>query len=223
MLVSEAICPTHEPIPTVEELRHELKGSDLFSTLDMTNCYHQFQIEEDACRLYAFCMPWVLYHYKRMVMGMSPASSEIQKRIRETIKHCKNAVHIIDDIIVHGTKENHDSYLKAVLETLQQKKVTLCPGKCKIKQTKVKWFGYIFSHAGMSPNPEKCAIIKVWPQPQSGKEIKSFLQTVQFNAKFLGRASANESSPVLTEPLRMLTKKNAKFVWGPKEQEALKS
>ena len=184
----------------------------MFSTLGMTNCYHQFQIEEDACRLYAFCMPWVLYHYKRMVMVMSPASSEIQKRIRETIKHCKNAVHIIDDIIVHGTKENHDSCLKAVLETLQQKKVTLCPSKCKIKQTKVKWFGYIFSHAGVSPNPEKCAIIKDWPQPQSGKEIKSFLQTVQFNAKFLGRASANESSPVLTEPLRMLTKKNVKFV-----------
>ena len=46
--VNEVVYPTHEPIPTTEELRHKLKGSDRFSTLDMTNCYHQFEIEENA-------------------------------------------------------------------------------------------------------------------------------------------------------------------------------
>ena len=43
--VNKAIYPTHEPIPSSEELRHKLKGSDIFSTIDMTNCYYQFEIE----------------------------------------------------------------------------------------------------------------------------------------------------------------------------------
>ena len=37
-----------------------------------------------------------------MVMGTSPASSEIQKCIREAIKDCKNTIHIKDDILVFG-------------------------------------------------------------------------------------------------------------------------
>ena len=91
--VNKVVYPTHEPIPTPEELRHKLKGSDRFSTLDMTNCYYQFEIEEDARKLFVFRTPWGIYRYKRMVMGTSPASSEIQKKIRETISQCENAIH----------------------------------------------------------------------------------------------------------------------------------
>ena len=59
--VNKVIYPTHEPIPTSEELRHNLIGSDRFSTLDMTNCFHQFEIEEKARKLYAFRTPWGIY------------------------------------------------------------------------------------------------------------------------------------------------------------------
>ena len=86
--VNKFIRPTHEPIPTSGELRHQLLGSDRFSKLDMTNCYYQFEIEESARKLYAFRTPWGIYRYKRMVMGTSPASSEVQKKIREILKSC---------------------------------------------------------------------------------------------------------------------------------------
>ena len=43
--VNKSIYSTHEPIPTMEELRHELRGSDRFSSLDFTNCYSQFETE----------------------------------------------------------------------------------------------------------------------------------------------------------------------------------
>ena len=78
--VNKSIYSTHEPIPAVEELRHELRVSNRFSSLDSTDCYYQFEIEENARKLYAFRTPWGTYRYKRMVMGTSPASSEIQKR-----------------------------------------------------------------------------------------------------------------------------------------------
>ena len=54
----------------------------------MTNCYYQFEIEKEARKLYAFRTPWGIYRYKRMVMGTSPASSEVQKRIRSIINKC---------------------------------------------------------------------------------------------------------------------------------------
>ena len=59
--VNKEIYPTHEPIPSSEELRHNLRGSDRFSKLDMTNCYYQFEIEEKARKLFAFRSPWGIF------------------------------------------------------------------------------------------------------------------------------------------------------------------
>ena len=87
-------------------------------------------------------------------------------------------------------------------------------------QPEVKWFGNIYSKDGMSPDPEKCKVIKDWPQPKSCSEVKSFLQTAQFNAKFLVGKHGEQSYPEVTEPLRILTKKNAKFAWGPSQADA---
>ena len=219
--VNEQVYQTHEPIPTPEELRHEFGNSDCFSKLDMTNCYHQFEIEEKARKLFAFRTPLGIFRFKRMVPGVSPASSEIQKRVREMVKSCPNTRSIKDDILVHSKYENHEEILLKTLQTLQEHGVTVRPDKCKLGRPQVKWFGYIFSSAGMSPDPEKCNTIKNWPSPKSKKEVKSFLQTVQFNSKFLGAVNGDgDSYPELTNPLRKLTQKKAKFVWGTREDTA---
>ena len=201
-----------------QELRHRFAGSDRFSTLDMTNCYYQFEIEKSVRKLFAFRTPWGIFRLGRMVQGTSPASSEIQKTIREILKSCDNAENIKDDIIVHGVGKEHDKHLHKVLETLQQSGITLRPDKCCLGQQQVTWFGNVYSKEGMSPDPRKCEIIRNWPAPESTSDIKSFLQTVQFNAKFLGGEPGEKLYPELTEPLRVLTKKNARFIWGNKEQ-----
>ena len=218
--VNKDIYPTHEPIPTTDELRHNLRGSDRFSTLDMTNCFYQFEIEESARKLFAFRSPWGIFRYKRMVMGTSPASSEIQKRIRQIIQNFPNAIHIKDDIMVHGVGKEHDIHLKEVLKALRKHGITLRPDKCHLGQPEVRWFGQIYSQQGTSPDPEKRKVITEWPAPKSSSEVKSFLQTVQFSAKFMGGEAGQRSYPELTEPLRALTKKYARFRWGQREDEA---
>ena len=70
----------------------------------------------------------------------------------------------------------------------------------------------------MSPDSNKCEVIKSWPSPTTKAEVKSFLQTTQFNAKFLTGDKGERSYPELTKPLRDLTKKNAKFKWGDREE-----
>ena len=75
-----------------------------------------------------------------MIMGTSPASSEIQKRVPERIKDCKNAISIKDDFIVHGKDNDHDKHLIKVLKTLSEKGLTLRKEKCSFGQPEVKWF-----------------------------------------------------------------------------------
>ena len=59
--LNKHVYQTHEPIPTPEELRHKLKGSSRFTTLDMVHSFHQFEVEEAAKRLFTFRSPWGLY------------------------------------------------------------------------------------------------------------------------------------------------------------------
>ena len=153
-------------------------------------------------------------------MGTSPASSEVQKRIRSIVKDLPNAIHIKDDILVHGIGREHDLHLRKVRETLQMNGITVRPTKCHLGQSSVKWFGQIYSKSGVSADPEKCAIIKEWPAPKSTSEVKSFLQTTQLNAKFMGGEAGEATYPEFTALLRALTKKYARFRWGNLEDTA---
>ena len=114
-------------------------------------------------------------------MGTSPASSKTQKRLTEIIKDCPNSLNIKDDILIYGKGKKHDTHLHSVLKVLNDKGITLRSEKCSFGQPYVKWFGNIYSKDRMSPDPDKCKIIKQWPQPKSSAGVK----TAQFNAKFL--------------------------------------
>ena len=85
----------------------------------------------------------------------------------------------------------------------------------RIWEAPCKMVGNIYTKDGMSPDPEKCKIIKEWPLPKACNEVKSFLQTVQFNAKFLGGKVGQASYPEVTETLRILTRKNTQFFRRP--------
>ena len=100
-----------------------------------------------------------------MVMGTSPTSSEIQKCIRETIITCKNAINIKDDILIfgQGQDQDHDQHLKEVLTILQDKGLTLRCEKCFLGLPEVKLFKNIYSKDGMSPDLDKCKIIRDCP------------------------------------------------------------
>ena len=72
---------------------------------------------------------------------------------------------------------------------------------------------------GMSADPAKTEIINNWPAPKSVRDIKSFLQMVQFNAVYMAAELPGEMNyPELTAPLRDLTKRRVKFTWTTKHQ-----
>ena len=55
--MEDAIVKAKYPIPTMEELRHEFRGSDRFSVLDMNHAFLQFELAEEAKKLFVFQTP----------------------------------------------------------------------------------------------------------------------------------------------------------------------
>ena len=71
----------------------------------------------------------------------------------------------------------------------------------------------------MSADPAKTEVVRNWPAPKTVRDVKSFLQTVQFNAVYMAAEKEGEMNyPELTAPLRDLTKRKVKFTWTEKHQ-----
>ena len=210
--MNDAVKTSHFPIPTVKELRHNFKGSERFSVLDLNHAFHQFEMDASSKKLFAFYTPWGLYRYNTLVMGTAPASSECHERIRKVVEGLEGVQQIKDDLVVHGSKQTHDERLEKALQRLEEFGLTLRRDKCKMGVPEVSWFGHIFSEQGMSPDPAKVQTIKEWPAPTDKSEVKSFLQTVQFCQEYMRPGSGRTYSDV-TQPLRRLTAKAVQFNW----------
>ena len=120
-------------------------------------------------------------------MGNSLASSEAHRRIKNVL-----TVQIKDDVLVFGDKETHDGRLRAVLERFRNAGLTLRKKKCHLSQPEVKWFGMVYNSQVMSEDPEKAAVIRNWPAPKTVRDVKSFLQTCQFNSVYMAAEEAGE-------------------------------
>ncbi|XP_073014536.1 uncharacterized mitochondrial protein AtMg00860-like [Primulina eburnea] len=60
----------------------------------------------------------------------------------------------------------------------------------------------------------KVEAVRDWPVPKSVIEIRSFLGLAGYYKKFIQVFSS------IVVPMTALTKKNAKFIWGPEWQES---
>ncbi|XP_073304535.1 uncharacterized protein [Primulina huaijiensis] len=75
---------------------------------------------------------------------------------------------------------------------------------------KVAFLSHIVSRYGVEVNPSKVEVVRDWPVPKSVTEIRSFLELAKYYRKFIQGFSS------IAVPLTALTKKNVKFIWGPK-------
>ena len=212
---NKAITREKHPMPTVEDLMADLNSSVVFSKLDLSNAYHQLELEEDSRYITTFSTHMGLWRYKRLLFGVNAASEIFQKRIADLLSDIPGAKNISDDIIVHGKSQaDHDHALKLTLDRLSSSGAKLNKDKCIFSVNKITFFGHVFSNAGVSADPEKVKSIVGQSPPQNSAEIRSFLGMTQYVARYIPHYAT------LTEPLRRLTRQDVPWRWSRDEQNS---
>jgi len=88
----------------------------------------------------------------------------------------------IDDIIISGkTKEEHMKTMDEVLERLEQSGLRANQEKYSF----LRLCGHIMSSEGLRQSPKKVKAITDMPVPKDIAQIRSFLEMVQYYARFL--------------------------------------
>ena len=154
--------PFKQPIPRVQDILDGLKGQVWFSTLDMSQAYHQGEITEECRKFTAFSTPWSLLEWVRIPYGLSNAPPYFQQFINETLQDLKDRICVafLDDILIFGkTFKEHKRNVRTVIQCLKKKGIKLNPKKCYFFKKEVRYLGRLISKDGYRPDPENTAAL----------------------------------------------------------------
>lgn len=228
-LNSKTIRDAH-PLPRIQESLDSLNGSKFFSSLDLKSAYNQISVHEDDIPKTAFTTPFGLYEHLRMPFGLKNAPACFQ-RLMNTV-FSKELFDILlcylDDILVYaGSIADHLDRLRIVFERLSTHNLKLELKKCSFFKTSVTYLGYQISQDGISTEPSKIQVLRMWPSPTTLRELRTFLGFTSFYRRYVSHYTqkAKPLHKLVAELNKLYPKKRRKPVelgdkWTPECQDA---
>jgi hypothetical protein len=166
----------------------------------------------------AFRTRYGLYEYLVMPFGLTNAPATCQDMINDTLREYLDdfVVAYLDDILVYtrGTLKEHVQHVHKTFAKLFQRNLKVKPEKCKFHRTNLEFLGFIVGRDGIQLDPDKIKSIWQWPQPKTVRDVQAFLGLANYNRKFI------ENYSKIATPLTELTKKDIRFQWTSKQEQA---
>ncbi|WVZ76154.1 hypothetical protein U9M48_024152 [Paspalum notatum var. saurae] len=208
------------PLPHIDILFDQLAGAKVFSKIDLKSSYYQIKITEEDIPKTAFSTRYGLYEYLVMSFGLTNAPAFFMYMMNSVFMNelDKFVVVFIDDILVYSkNEEEHEEHLRTVLTRLREHQLYAKFSKCAFWLREVSFLGHILSEKGVAVDPSKVEDVLNWKQPETVTEIRSFLGLAGYYRRFIKDFSKT------AKPMTSLTKKNTKYLWDPKCEEAFTS
>jgi hypothetical protein len=177
------------PLPRIEEAIDALKGARYFCSLDLAHGYLQVPVAEGDKQKTAFrAGTGGLYEFNRMPFGLCNAPATFQ-RLMDGIfseENYKSLLLYLDDILVFGKSfEETLERLGMVLQRLSKHGLKVKPGKCHLFKREVKYLGHVVSAEGVKTDPDLIKDIQDWKQPDSVKQLRSFMGLASYYRRFV--------------------------------------
>ena len=209
------------PLPNLHELLNKLAGSKYFTTLDLYQGFHQYNLKP-SCREYtAFQTPrHGLVHYVRVPFGAKTAPNGFERLMEEILGslHMSIALVFIDDLcIFSATAEEGLRRLRAVFDKLRAANMKLRPSKCKVLQIQVEYLGSVVSENGISVARRIIDAVLDFKRPTDPKGIMRFAGLANFY-----REHINNFADIM-HPMVQLTKKDTKWKWSTECEDAFQN
>ena len=180
-------------LPRIEESLDSLRGSELFSTLDLKWGYWQVEMEEESKQYTAFTVgPLGFYECQRMPFGLTNAPATFQRLMENCLGdlHLSWCIIYLDDIVIYSkTIEEQLERLDAVLDRLEAAGLKLKASKCEFFKLQITYLGHVVSKDGIATDPSKIEAVKEWPIPRDTSELRRFLGFASYYRRFISKFS----------------------------------
>ena len=211
--------PLSFPLPRISDLLNSMGEAKIISSLDLASAYHQCNVYPDDREKTAFTVNNSKYEFQRVPFGLTGAPGYFSRIINDILYPILGSqvfCYLDDIIVVSKNIEDHFIQLQQVLHRLGEANIKLKLEKCKFFASEVNFLGYKISEKGLKMDPRRVEVIKQMPSPKCKKELQALLGCVNYYRLFI-REFAD-----IAEPLYELLRKNKRYEWGPRQEEAVK-
>ena len=192
-----------EPMPSRDEALKNFVGDKYFSELDLCKGYFQLPLSPDSKIYTAFATNKGLMQFKMMPFGLKTAPASFIRLMRKVVSGLDNTDCYFDNLVVHNSNWTaHIKSLKMLLQRLRDHGLTAGPKKCFLGYSEIKYLGYVLGNDSLHPVDEKIVSISKMQLPQTKKQLRSFMGTVNFYRKFI------ENFAEISAPITNLLKKH---------------
>jgi len=199
------------PLPRIEDLFDQLQGAQVFSKIDFRYRYHQLKIKIDDVPKTAFRTRYGHYEFLVMPFGLTNALVAFMDLMNKVFREYldKFIMVFINDILVYSKSlEEHEQYLRFVLQTLHEKKLNAKFSKCDFWLDHIEFLGHVISKDDILVDPKKVEVVVKWNRQTNVIEVRSFLGLAGYYKRFV------EGFSKIASPLTRLTQKKVKFEWS---------
>lgn len=216
--LNKLIIPQSQPFPRIEDLMLKTRNCKYFSKLDINSAFWSIPLRiEDRIKT-GFVTQEGHFQWTCLPFGLKTSPAIFQRILSNIIrKHelSNFAVNYIDDILVFSqTFEEHIAQLTKLLEAIMKEGFRLKLSKCTFALDTVQYLGHIIGHNSITPIKDNLIAIKDFPVPKNQKNVRQFLGKINFYNEYVPKIS------LILDPLHNLLRKNQKFIWSEKCQEA---
>eukprot|EP00253_Pinus_taeda_P008664 PITA_08664 len=200
------------PLPRIDELFDQVKGTTMFSKIDLRSGYHQIRIKEEDIAKTAFRTRYGHYEFLVLPFGLTNAPATFMCLMNSIFHQYLDRFVLIsiDDILIYSrTVEEHQEHLRMVLQTLREHQLYAKFSKCDFLQEEIQYLGHVITKDGIVVDPEKIKAIMEWPVPKDVADIRSFMGLAGFYRRFVKGFSK------VAFPITSLQKKGRAFQWTP--------
>ncbi|GKA05702.1 putative reverse transcriptase domain-containing protein [Tanacetum coccineum] len=163
------------PLPRIDDLFDQLQGSSVYSKIDLRSSYHQLRVHDEDIPQTAFRTLYGHYEFQVMPFGLTNTPAVFIDLMNWVCRPYldKFVIMFIDDILIYSkTKEEHDAYLRLILELLKKEELYAKFSKYDFWLSKVQYLGHVIDSEGIHVDPTKIESIKDWESPKTRIEIR---------------------------------------------------
>ncbi|GKA89383.1 putative reverse transcriptase domain-containing protein [Tanacetum coccineum] len=173
--------------------------------IDLRSDYHQLRVHEEDIPKTTFKMRYGHFEFTVMPFGLTNAPAVFIDLMNRVCKPYLDKFVIVfsDDILIYSkSKEDHEVYLKLVLELLKKDKLFAKFFECEFWLQEVCFLRHVVNSNDIHIDSSKIEAMKIWKVPKTPSKIRSFMRLASYYRRFITNFSK------IAKPLTSPTQKD---------------
>jgi hypothetical protein len=188
-MLNQKMIPDIFPLPRIDDLVESVpRNCGRFSISDVADAFFTCELREGDRHKTGFRTHNRQMQFCVLPQGLCNSPSIFSRMIAKTFEGMERSRFsaYIDDVLNHTQDfEEHLSTQQEMYTRLRGSRLTLKVSKTHLNQKRVKFLGHILTKEGRYPDPKAVEAINEWKDPETAKEVRSFLGATLYYREYI--------------------------------------